>query len=121
MNTEPTFTSETVRKNITKIRKEKGLSYENMAHELGISPPAYRKIELGQTHLTVDRLGQIASILQTEVALLLGIQPADNPTSGQVEAVLREIITAKDNAIDALRETNAMLKTRPKVRGVQVA
>lgn len=69
MNTEPTFTTETVLKNIVKTRKEKGLTYDNMAHELTISPPAYRKIELGITHLTVDRLHQIAAILQTEVAL----------------------------------------------------
>ncbi|TAE33508.1 MAG: XRE family transcriptional regulator [Cytophagales bacterium] len=121
MNTEPTFTTETVHKNITKARKEKGLTYDNMAHELSISTPAYRKIELGQTHLTVDRLYQIASILQIKVALLLGIQPENTPNAGQLEASLREIITAKDNAIDALRETNAMLKTRVNTQGIQIA
>jgi transcriptional regulator with XRE-family HTH domain len=61
-------------KNITKYRKDKGLSYENMAHELNISTAAYRKIELGKTQLTVERLYQIAETLQVKVAILLNIQ-----------------------------------------------
>jgi transcriptional regulator with XRE-family HTH domain len=61
-------------KNITIHRKEKGLSYENMAPELGLSIAAYRKIELGKTQLTVERLYQIAKILQVKIAILLDIQ-----------------------------------------------
>lgn len=34
---------EEVLKRIQNIRKNKGYSYENLAHELGISPAAYRK------------------------------------------------------------------------------
>ena len=34
-----------------------------MAHELNTSSAAYRKIELNQTKLTVERLFQIAKIL----------------------------------------------------------
>ena len=60
--------------NIAKFRKEKGLSYENMATDLNLSVGAYRKIELAQTHLTVERLYQISEILQVNVTKLLGIE-----------------------------------------------
>ena len=64
---------EEVLKRIQNIRKNKGYSYENLAHELGISPAAYRKIELHQTKLTLERLSQIANALETKMEDLLGI------------------------------------------------
>jgi transcriptional regulator with XRE-family HTH domain len=69
-----TSSMESILKNAAKFRKEKGFSYENMALELGISTPAYRKIELGKTQLTVERLYQIADTLQVKIATLLDIQ-----------------------------------------------
>lgn len=64
---------EEVLKRIQDIRKNKGYSYENLAHELGLSPAAYRKIELNQTKLTLERLSQIANALETKMEDLLGI------------------------------------------------
>ncbi len=46
------------------IRLQKGISQEAMAYNLGISQPAYKKIEDEKTKLTVDRLLQIAKILE---------------------------------------------------------
>lgn len=60
---------------IKEFRKKKGYSYETMAHELDTSPSAYRKIELNQTKLTVERLFQIAKILDEKVVDILGINP----------------------------------------------
>lgn len=45
-----------------------------MAHELNTSPAAYRKIELNQTKLTVERLMQISSILEAKLEDLLDIK-----------------------------------------------
>ena len=59
-------------KQIRDLRNVKGLSYENMADELKISTSAYRKIETGETNLTVERLFQIAEILQTPAIKLFG-------------------------------------------------
>ena len=56
---------------IKDIRKIKGFSYEYMADVLNISTSAYRKIESNETKLTVERLFQIAEILQTPVDKLL--------------------------------------------------
>jgi len=47
------------------IRNKKGFSYENMAIELNLSTSAYRKIETGETKLTLERLIQISKILET--------------------------------------------------------
>ena len=58
---------------IASIRVKKGLSYENMAQDLSITPAAYRKIEIGETKLTVERLFRISEILDTSVAELLEI------------------------------------------------
>lgn len=41
---------------ITTARNKKGYNYENMAHDLSITPAAYRKIETGETKLTLERL-----------------------------------------------------------------
>lgn len=63
--------------NIKRIRKQKGYSHENMAHELDISQVAYSKIEKRDTKLSVERLYKIAEILNVKVEILLDIQPSN--------------------------------------------
>jgi len=58
---------------ITSLRSKKGYTYENMAHELDITPASYRKIEIGETKLTVERLFKIAEILDEPVSNLLEV------------------------------------------------
>jgi transcriptional regulator with XRE-family HTH domain len=65
---------ETVLTKIRDKRKEKGFSLENMADELHISPSAYRKIEDNQSKLSVERMIQIATILEMPPSELLGDQ-----------------------------------------------
>lgn len=62
---------ETVLANIQSARKEKGFTLENMADELQISHSAYRKIETNQSKLSVERLMQIAVILDKSATELL--------------------------------------------------
>ena len=61
--------------NIRTIRESLGYSQEYMAMKLGIGQNGYSKIELGYTRITVDRLFEIAKILNTDVVLLLQLQP----------------------------------------------
>ena len=56
---------------ITSLRSKRGYTYENMAHELNITPASYRKIEIGETKLTLERLFKIAEILNEPVSSLL--------------------------------------------------
>ncbi|MDR2449637.1 MAG: helix-turn-helix domain-containing protein [Prevotellaceae bacterium] len=60
-------------KKITTERKKKGYTFDNMAYELSITPAAYRKIETGETKLTLERLFRIAEILHISLANLLEI------------------------------------------------
>lgn len=52
---------------ISQLRNKKGYTYENMADELDITPSAYRKIETGETKLTVERLFRISNILEAPI------------------------------------------------------
>jgi transcriptional regulator with XRE-family HTH domain len=53
--------------NIKNIRKDKGLSQESVAYDLGIDYSTYGKIERGKIGLSVERLDQIARILNVTV------------------------------------------------------
>lgn len=64
---------ESVIQKIASERNKKGYSFENMAVELDITPAAYRKIEIGETKLTVDRLFKISNILDVPISDLLNI------------------------------------------------
>jgi transcriptional regulator with XRE-family HTH domain len=64
---------EDVLSKVKSVRERKGLSHEYMGMKLGISQAAYTKIERGQTNLALDRLYQIAEVLDVKIAELLGI------------------------------------------------
>lgn len=69
---------EKIIKKIAEIRTRKGFSYENMAHDLDLSTSAYRKIETGETKLTVERLVDISRILETPLNDLLDTDSQKN-------------------------------------------
>ena len=62
--------------NIRHKREFRNYTQEYLALKLNISQNAYSKIELGYTKITVERLFQIADILEFEVAELI------NPEEG---------------------------------------
>ncbi|WP_406824803.1 helix-turn-helix domain-containing protein [Pedobacter sp. KACC 23697] len=63
--------------NIRKIREYRDYTQDYLAAKLKISQNAYSKIELGYSKLTIDRLFQIAAILEVEVPHLLTLNHAD--------------------------------------------
>ena len=105
---------------IKEIRKEKGISHEAMAFDLGISQVAYSKIEKNETKLTLERLYKIADILESKVSNLLGLEIQkvyqqefkDNANNYQEiqhlhqenKEVYHELIKAKDEQIKLLKE-----------------
>lgn len=58
---------ENILKKLRYFRRVKGYTLENMAHELNISASTYRKVEMNETKLTVERLIKIAEILEIEL------------------------------------------------------
>lgn len=62
-----------VLKKIRDFRKSRGLSHENMAFELGISPSAYNKLERGETILSLERVYKISLVLEVNLSEILGL------------------------------------------------
>ncbi|ACT96108.1 helix-turn-helix domain-containing protein [Dyadobacter fermentans] len=60
-----------VARNIRKIREYRDYTQEYLAMKLGISQNAYSKIELAYTRITLERLIQIAQILDVDSVDLL--------------------------------------------------
>ncbi|GAB2986471.1 hypothetical protein GCM10027049_27400 [Mucilaginibacter puniceus] len=60
--------------NIRRKREYRNYTQEYLALKLNISQNAYSKIELGYTKITVERLFQIAGILEFNVAELINTE-----------------------------------------------
>ena len=95
---------------ISKRRKEKGFTYENIAFELDISPGAYRKIEIGETKLTIDRLFKISKILELPIIDLLLLHSdfidrnVKNESPFNDKDFLIQLVKSKDEHILLLKE-----------------
>lgn len=63
--------------NIRNKREKLNYTQEYLAAKLGISQNAYSKIELGYTKITVERLFQIAEILETDLIELINSEKAE--------------------------------------------
>lgn len=72
---------------IRKFRLAKKLTQEDMANALNITQRAYSKIENDEVKLKIDRLNEIANILNVEIAELLPgnpVQQIENVTYSQI-------------------------------------
>ena len=58
--------------NLKRIRTEKGISQKKMADTLGFAQNNYSKIERGLVELTVNRLYEIAEVLEVSILEILG-------------------------------------------------
>ncbi len=68
---------EKILKKIRETRKIKGLSHENMAHELEMSSSAYNKLERSETTLSLERLLKIKEILDLTFSDLFDLKTGD--------------------------------------------
>ena len=64
-------TNKSIGKNIRILRHQRGWSQEDISTRLGISIPAFSKIETGVTDINLSRLEQIANIFEVAVVYLL--------------------------------------------------
>jgi transcriptional regulator with XRE-family HTH domain len=61
----------TVAINIRKVREYRNYTQEYLAMKLNISQNAYSKIELGYTKITLERLYEVAQILEVDLIELI--------------------------------------------------
>lgn len=119
---------------IAQQRSKKGYTFENMANELDITPAAYRKIETGETKLSVERLMKISEILEEDLSNFLDINNKNTIHSlsnegngnGYVETINNDykdiikdiketydkLIQSKDDQIAMLKEQIVFLKEK---------
>ncbi|RFZ81244.1 XRE family transcriptional regulator [Mucilaginibacter terrenus] len=71
------FKVKAVAANIRNKREELNYTQEYLAAKLKISQNAYSKIELGYTKITLERLFQIAEVLETELMDLIKADKAE--------------------------------------------
>lgn len=76
--------------NIRKIREYRDYTQEYLAMKLGISQNAYSKIELAYTRITLERLIQIAEILDIDPVALI------NNTSEDLVKLDASVIQAEE-------------------------
>ena len=57
--------------NLKKIRREKGISQEDLANELGFSQPYLAKLEAGQVNCSISHVVAIARKLKVPLISLL--------------------------------------------------
>jgi transcriptional regulator with XRE-family HTH domain len=77
MSTKINFKVKAIAATIRKKREAKNYTQEYLAYKLNISQNAYSKIELGYTKITVERLFQIADVLEINAAELLEVDTED--------------------------------------------
>lgn len=77
MNETLSFKVKSVAANIRKIREYRNYTQEYLAAKLRISQNAYSKIELGYTKITLERLFQIAHILEVNLVELINTDHTD--------------------------------------------
>jgi len=107
---------------IKKLRSSIGLTQEQMADRVHLSLKAWQKIENGITRLDLDRLNQIAEILEISLVDLINADgnyvhqeihkndniynkevTINNPTSDSERELFHKIISDKDQEIAFLR------------------
>lgn len=95
MEKQPLKTSENINslcKKIRKLREAKQWTQEAVAYQLGISQKAYSKIENGATQLSVQRLAELANLLETTTAELLTEEKNDKIQEQRIKELEETVI-----------------------------
>lgn len=96
-----------IKENIRKIRKQRKMTQEDMAHLLGISVTAYRDLEKGNTSIMNAHFLKIAELLETSTEeLVLGYRPVQMPGKKleEMQAEYSERIAALETENDYLKK-----------------
>ena len=118
-----------IKDNIRRLRKQRRLTQEEMALQLGISLTAYRDFEKGKTSILHCNLSRIASLLNTPAEeVLLGYKPSqaegarlkdiEEEYSGRIAVLetrisdLEKLIKSKEETIRNMDQIISMLRQK---------
>ena len=96
---------------ISKLRKEKGLTQNDIAYKLGVTDKAVSKWERGLGCPDISLLIPLSDILEVSVnELLLGKKIKENISKKQADDAIKETIKLSDNKIKKNLKRNKILK-----------
>jgi transcriptional regulator with XRE-family HTH domain len=102
-------TNKAVGKNIRTIRHQRGWSQEEVADRLGISIPAFSKIETGVTDINLSRLEQIANIYEVNVVNLISLDAEAVEPQGSNLSIAQKKIFDRESEIANLQRKVILL------------
>jgi transcriptional regulator with XRE-family HTH domain len=103
-------TNKSAGKNIRTLRHEHGWSQEDVANRLGISIPAFSKIETGVTDINLSRLEQIANIFEVSVVNLLSLEYVEEPTTQDLSlSIIQKKLLDRETEITNLQRKVILL------------
>ena len=91
-------------KKIKTIRTQKGWSQAEICEMIGISVPAFSKIETDHTDINISRLKQIAEVLRVPLSDLVSSDGNVTPNNDEELKKARETIELQANKISHLQE-----------------
>src|SRR3954471_21999017 len=102
-------TNKSAGKNIRTLRHEHGWSQEDVANRLGISIPAFSKIETGVTDINLSRLEQIANIFELNVVNLLALDAEEIDLTPSNLSVAQKKLVDRETEIASLQRKVILL------------
>ncbi|MEO3406241.1 helix-turn-helix transcriptional regulator [Mucilaginibacter sp. CAU 1740] len=102
-------TNNSVGKNIRTLRHQHGWSQEDVANRLGISIPAFSKIETGVTDINLSRLEQIANIFDVNVVNLLALDAEQTDLKPSSLSVAQKKLVDRESEIASLQRKVILL------------
>src|SRR3954464_13022444 len=98
-------TNKTIGKNIRTFRHQHGWSQEDVASRLGISIPAFSKIETGVTDINLSRLEQIANIYEIDVVQILAMDAEEvEQTPSNLSIVQKRLLDREAEIVNLQRK-----------------
>ena len=102
-------TNKSVGKNIRTLRHQRNWSQEDIANRIGISIPAFSKIETGVTDINLSRLEQIANIYEVNVTQLLSLEMDDVEPQQSSLSIAQKKILEREAEIASLQRKVILL------------
>lgn len=102
-------TNKSVGKNIRALRHQHGWSQEDVANRLGISIPAFSKIETGVTDINLSRLEQIANIFDINVVNILALDNEEADMRPSSLSVAQKKLIDRESEIASLQRKVILL------------
>ena len=102
-------TNKSIGKSIRILRHQHGWSQEDVAKRLGISIPAFSKIETGVTDINLSRLEQIANIYEIDVVQLLSLNMEEAEPEPSSLSILQKKLNDRESEIANLQRKVILL------------